>query len=422
MQLIIHVFGQPRRKGILLLLYFLWAGMGAGLGQTGSEAASSGAALLTRKDSSDLARERDLIDTYDKLFKGGRDTHLKDGAVYNSPFPAVGYTQVTGTAAVLSDRLDFYTGKPLESKESDILSSFTYSQYDQIIAQSYASLWTKGDKYNIIADWRYMKYPSTTYGLGGHSNYSDGYTIDFRYVKIHTTILRRVARNLYAGLGYYFDYLYKIQEVNPPPGIITSFQRYGLTPTEEGSGPVVRVLYDSRINAANPFNGWYASAVYHRSLESLGSQGNWGNMQIDVRKYFALRPDNRNVLALWSFDWRSVGGKTPYLLLPSTGWDDLFNTGRGYIQGRFRGSDMTYLEAEDRITLSRNGMFGMVIFANAQAFTKNLASQFTSIAPGYGAGIRIKLNKNSGTNICVDYGFGLPGSGGGIAVNVGEVF
>ena len=145
MQLIIHVFGQPRRKGILLLLYFLWAGIGAVSGQTGSKAANSGAALLTRKDSSDLARERDLIDTYDKLFKDGKDTHHKDGAVYNSPFPAVGYTQVTGAAAVLSDRVDFYTGNPLESKESDILSSFTYSQYNQIIAQSYASIWTKGD-------------------------------------------------------------------------------------------------------------------------------------------------------------------------------------------------------------------------------------------------------------------------------------
>jgi hypothetical protein len=112
-----------QRRGILLLLYLLWAGMGTSLGQ---------ATGPTRQDSSQLARERDLIDTYDKLFKGGRDTHIKDGAacngaVYNSPFPAAGYTQVTGAAAVLSDRLDFYMGNPLDSKESDILSSFTYS-------------------------------------------------------------------------------------------------------------------------------------------------------------------------------------------------------------------------------------------------------------------------------------------------------
>ena len=214
MQLIIHEFGRLRRRGILLLLYLLWAGMGTSLGQASGP---------TRQDSSEISKERDLIDTYDKLFKGGRDTHLKDGLLtqwrrLQFPFPAAGYTQVTGAAAVISDRLDFYTGNPLESKESDILSSFTYSQYNQIIAQSYASVWTKGDKYNVIADWRYMKYPSTTFGLGGHSNYSDGYTIDFRYIKIHTTILRKLARNLYAGLGYYFDYFYKDPGGQPAAG------------------------------------------------------------------------------------------------------------------------------------------------------------------------------------------------------------
>ncbi len=34
---------------------------------------------------------------------------------------------------------------------------------------------------------------------------------------------------------------------------------------------------------------------------------------------------------------------------------------------------------------------------------------------------RLKLNKNSGANICLDYGFGQNGSSG-IFVNIGEVF
>jgi hypothetical protein len=128
------------------------------------------------------------------------------------------------------------------------------------------------------------------------------------------------------------------------------------------------------------------------------------------------------VLALWQFDWMSVGGKTPYLLLPSTGWDDQFNTGRGYIQGRFRGSDMEYLEAEDRFAISRNGLIGGVVFANLETFKRALAAtQFHDFIPGWGAGIRVKLNKHSNTNIAVDYGWGLQGSNG-IAVNVGEVF
>lgn len=392
---------------------------GSADGGTAESLSKRRADSLSRKTIDSLAGQTDLRDVYNHIFHQTSKPGIEE-RFHNAPFPAVGYTLVTGIAAVFSDRMDFYTGST-QGKETDILSSVTYSQYNQIIAQSYADVWTRNDKYNIIGDWRYMKYPSTTFGLGGHTQYEDGYTIDFNYIKLHTTVLRYIAPNLYAGLGYYFDYFYKVREIDPPPGVVTSFQKYGLAATEEGSGPVARLLYDSRINPANPYNGWYASVEYHRSLEALGSQGNWGSLQIDIRKYIKLREDNRNILALWSFDWLSAGGKTPYLLLPSTGWDDQFNTGRGYIQGRFRGSEMEYLEAEDRFAISRNGLFGGVVFFNVESFKKNLAPTFNDFEPGFGAGIRIKLNKNSNTNICIDYGFGLQGSQG-IAVNVGEVF
>lgn len=371
----------------------------------------------TKGDS--LARQRDLRDVADKIFNK-KAPPTAEGRFHNAPFPAVGYTLVTGIAAVFSDRMDFHTGDTA-GRITDILSSVTYSQYNQVIAQSYADIWADHDKYNIIADWRYMKYPSTTFGLGGHTLYTDGYTIDFSYIKLHTTVLRYIAPNLYAGLGYYYDYFYSIREVNPPAGVPTSFQKYGLSATETGSGPVARLLYDSRDNPANALKGWYGSVTYHPSFTALGSQGNWANLQIDIRKYVKLRDDGRNVLALWDFDWLSVGGKAPYLLLPSTGWDDQFNTGRGYIQGRYRGADMEYLEAEDRFAISRNGLFGGVVFANIESFKKGLTPQFNAFIPGWGAGVRIKLNKHSNTNICVDYGLGLQGSQG-IAVNVGEVF
>jgi len=62
-----------------------------------------------------------------------------------------------------------------------------------------------------------------------------------------------------------------------------------------------------------------------------------------------------------------------------------------------------------------------VIFANVESFKNNLANKYNTFAPGYGAGIRIKLNKQSGANICVDYGRGLDGSSN-VSVNLGEVF
>jgi hypothetical protein len=372
-------------------------------------------------DSAMAARQKDLHDIYHEWFRKNVPQKPEPIKFHNALFPAGGYTQVTGFAAVVSDNMAFYTGDTASSKVSEIMSSVTYSQYNQLILPVYSDIWTAGNKYNIGTDFRFMKYPSTTFGLGGHSNYSDGYTIDFAYIKLHASILRQITKNIYAGVGYFYDYLWDIREVDPPKGVRTSFERYGLTPTESGSGPAVRLLLDTRINPVAPYNGWYVNVVYHPSFEALGgSNGNWQSLQIDIRKYFKLRQDGRNVLALWQFNWRTMG-KPPYLLLPSTGWDDNFNTGRGYIQGRYRGGDMEYLEGEDRFAISRNGLVGGVVFFNVESFKQNLASTYTNFAPGWGAGIRLKLNKHSGANICIDYGFGLQGSQG-LAVNVGEVF
>jgi hypothetical protein len=232
----------------------------------------------------------------------------------------------------------------------------------------------------------------------------------------------RVVKNLYAGLGYYYDQFWNIHEITPPAGVVTSFERYGLSKSETASGVALRLLFDSRKNQVNPANGFYANVVYRTNYKFMGSDGDWHSLLVDLRKYIKLTHDGRHILALWHFDWLSAnGGKVPYLLLPSTGWDDNFNTGRGYIQGRYRGQDMFYNEAEYRFAVSRNGLFGGVIFANAESFTRNFATRYNFIEPGYGAGIRIKLNKNSGANICIDYGFGTQGSQG-LAVNLGEVF
>jgi hypothetical protein len=82
---------------------------------------------------------------------------------------------------------------------------------------------------------------------------------------------------------------------------------------------------------------------------------------------------------------------------------------------------MLYLETEYRFNLTPNGLLGGVVFANAQSFSKELSKQLSVIAPGAGVGLRIKLNKFSGANLCIDYGFGIEGSKG-LSVNLGEVF
>jgi hypothetical protein len=143
---------------------------------------------------------------------------------------------------------------------------------------------------------------------------------------------------------------------------------------------------------------------------------------IDVRKYLSLNPSNpnqQNTIAFWSYLWTALNSKTPYLDLPSIGWDPYNRSGRGIDQNRYRGSTLFYLESEYRRDLTDNGLLGFVVFANATTVS-GTGNLFTSWHPAAGSGLRIKFNKGSNTNISIDYGFSKGYSA--IMFNLGETF
>jgi surface antigen Omp85-like protein len=335
------------------------------------------------------------------------------------PVPAAGYSLNTGLAGVVTANASFYT-RP-SATASTMLTAFTYTANNQIILPFQANFWTNKDKYNIVVDWRYVYFPSLTYGLGGFTSTSDGYLIDYSAIRIHQAVLRELAEDMYAGIGYNLDYYWNIKEVNPPPNTVTDFENYGFQKTEFASGFTFNFLYDTRKNSINPDKGYFVNVIYRPNLTLFGNTANWRSLIVDLRKYIKFPADSRNVLAFWSYEWLTVDGKAPYLMLPNTGGDPYTNTGRGYIPGRFRGANMAYLEGEYRFAITNNGLLGGVVFANAESFTEQSTNTFQTVAPGWGAGIRLKLNKFSKTNVALDYGFGLNGSGG-LFVNLGEIF
>lgn len=366
----------------------------------------------------------DLIDIGSNIVHPGCERRVDTGSIKSeklriSVVPAAGYTLQTGFAGIVGGNAAFYTDT--SANASTILTSFTYTIRNQIIAPIQTSIFTKDNKYSILVDWRYLYFPSYTYGLGGYTTLSDGYLINYSAIRLHQTVLRKLADNIYAGLGYNMDYFFSIKELDPPGNTVTDFERYGYAKTEFASGVTYNFIYDSRTNSINPEKGNFVNVIYRPNLTIFGNTTTWRSLVVDLRKYIKLSDNSKNVLAFWSYEWLTLSGKAPYLMLPNTGGDPYSNTGRGYIQGRFRGGDMLYAEGEYRFAITHNGLFGGVVFANAESFTEQVSNKFETIAPGWGAGIRLKFNKFSRTNVALDYGFGLGGSGG-LFVNVGEVF
>jgi len=370
----------------------------------------------------DKIEDKDIMDVIGQLKrKSKRDStknkDKKPRKILYSMVPAVGYTLSTGFVGLLSANAAFYLSDSATTNISSVSTSFNYSQYNQITIPVQTNIWTKDNGYNIIVDWRYFKYPQDTYGLGGHSLVENADQIDYSHVRLHQTVLKKITGAFYLGLGYHLDYRWKIKQ----EGMNEDVSSYGLPPKSVSSGVVANVLYDSRKNSINPQGGLYANARYRNNLKVLGSNTNWESLVLEFRKYVNFPRGSRNTLAFWDFNWLTLSGKPPYLDLPSTAWDPSNNTGRGYIQGRFRSPNMLYFESEYRFSLTQNGLLGGVVFGNAQSFSNWPTRKFDKIAPGAGLGIRLKINKTSRTNIAVDYGFGTKGSRG-LFVNLGEVF
>lgn len=379
-----------------------------------------------RKINDSLYKQQDFTDVAFKFLhiKIKADTvKLKPGKLYLAVFPAVGYTIVNGATATIALNASFYTAKLDSTNLSTVLTYPLYDLYHQVMVPIISTVWTKKNDINFLGDWRYYRYPSYTFGLGGSTQLSQSDMLNYSYVKVYQEALKHLANNLYGGIGYNLDYHFAIQQIGTP---VTDFDQYSTLynnelPHTTSSGLIAHVKYDSRTNINNPKSAFFASIQYRYNSAMIGSDDNWQSVQVEMRKYIKISSNPDNVLAFWSWNTFTFGGKVPYLDLPSTGWDTYANTGRGYIQGRFRGTSLMYLEGEYRFRITRNGLLGGVVFANSQVVPNWPSDKIKTINPGEGVGIRIKLNRYSDTNLCIDYGFGNQGSKG-IFFNLGEVF
>jgi hypothetical protein len=370
----------------------------------------------------DSSKQRDLIDFVAKILK--KDTsgnkRLKAKKLLFSVVPAFGYSLTTGFAIDLTANVAFYTGPDHKENLSAIDGEAIVDTKNQKIFASRSEIWFADNSYKLITDLRFEKYPISTYGLGTTATNATEDPLVYNYVRAYATFFKKITGDLYGGVGYNYDYHYNITEAGTANGTISDYDKYGFSPQSTSSGVILNLLFDNRRNPINPLNGGYASIIYRDNFTFLGSDSKWQELQMDFRRYIRLSPTSNNVLALWGIAAFNTGN-VPYLDLPYTASDTYNNSGRGYPEQRFRGKNELYAEAEYRFGITNNGLLGGVVFSNAESFSEFQTNRFVKIAPAAGTGIRLKINKHSDTNVCIDYAVGIYGSHG-VFVNLGEDF
>ncbi len=347
----------------------------------------------------------------------------KQPKVYWSVLPGFGYALQKGFSAVSTNNASFYIKKDSDAKISSIDFIIEYTQFKQFLFPLRSNIWTKGNKFNIIGDWRYFKYSTKSYGLGGKTEDSDAELINYSHFRFYQLVLRQFKPNFLAGIGYNLDYHWNFKSDASNTKINKELRNYGYDSSAAtvSSGITLNLLYDPRKNSNNPTEGYYANAIYRFNSTSLGSDGNWSSLQIDLRKYITFPMHSRNVLAFWNYNWFTLNGSQPYFDLPGNGWDTKANTAREYRQGRYTAKNMIYLETEYRFELTRNGLFAGVVFANALSVSNKENTKFDPVLPGAGIGIRMLTNKYSSTHLNLSYSVGVKGAQG-FSFNLGETF
>jgi len=377
-----------------------------------------------KKDSAETyAIRRDVVDVYNVVFHRKNvvrtDTVRKiPGKLYPAFFINPGYATQSGFDINLTSETAIYLSK--SANISSVLTYISFTQKKQVLIPIESNIFTKDNAWNFQGNWYYLKYPVPTYGLGNHTTNDNRINLDFNTLRINEFALKKTGKYIYAGIGYNLSKYWNITQNDK--GSNDYYDKYGYVPKIVSSGVQFCFQYDSRENSLNAVNASFFNASFLQNSKALGSNSNWSSLLIDARHYINFPKNSSNVLAFWTYDWFTLTGVPPYLDLPSNGWDTYSNTCRGYMEGRYRGLCMIDLETEYRIHFMKNDLVGMVVFGHIESYS-SLANRFyfDAVIPGGGAGLRIKLNKFSNTNVTIDYGFGLNGSRG-FFFNLGEVF
>jgi len=396
----------------------------------------------------DECPDKDLTDVFRKK---GKDLAPK-AIIIKHPsvilFPVLGSSPATGFQFGAAGQAAWFMGTPETTRISQASANFTYTAKSQFLITLKSNVMSKGDAWIFTGDWRYYLYSQSTYGLGtnspgvvtGSGFNIQGYDVsteageepmEFNWLRLHETVFKEIKKNVYIGVGYHLDSYTSIidKNLNVAAGALTNHYIYSLTkgfnPNQYTlSGMSVNVIYDSRDNQINPYKGIYANVQYRYNSEFIGSAQNSSLTYMELRAYKGLSEKHpRHIIAGWIYANVVSSGNVPYLDLPAANYDTRNRSARGYVQGRFRGEDLVYAEAEYRFPISKcSSILGGVLFVNAITASDRMAKipVFDYTKPGYGFGLRVKADKLSRTNITVDVGFGDHSSG--IYFGAAEVF
>lgn len=343
--------------------------------------------LLFRPDTN-AQSEKDTIITYDISFFG---------------YPYLFYTPETNLAFGAGGIMYFRTARIPQLNLSSILLSGYYTINNQYNLTLAPELFFSGNKYIARGKFCFGKFLDKFYGYGSSSEEIENPDYFTQNFGVNLNFQFDVSEKFEVGAIYDFLYSNIIDKKGNP--FLTSNVVLG---SEGGisSGLGIKLVWDSRDYVYLPTNGGYYifSVVYYK--KTFGSDFEFNDYLIDLRRYFRLVPDHILTFQLYG---NFARGYPPFYEMPRLGGDV---TMRGYYEGRYRDKNYIIAQTEYKTWLIKKWKLGIVIFGGAGVVADDLNDlKVKNFKYSYGFGLRYVFDEKERLTVRADFGFGKNTSG-----------
>ena len=327
-----------------------------------------------------------------KAQKSGADsTSVDSSRVKNTILPLLFYLPESGLGFGVTGITTFrFEGEPKGSRPSQLIYSAAYTLKNQILIFAPFEIYHDNEKNRLKGEVGFYKYFYNFYGIGDTSSLSNLENYDVIFPRADVLYSRLVAKDLYIGGGFRFDYF-----------DIKNIEGNGILDTQEPVGYKggtkfnlqTAIRFDSRDNIFSASKGILAEATV---LGSISGDFDYWRADVGVSYYIPFPVED----LVWANDLQVsyASSGTPFFDLP---YISTPKKARGFSDRRFMNYNLYSIQSELRFPIWQK--FKGTTFISASELPDDfmqLDQSKTRVA--YGLGLRYEIDPKNKTRFRLD--------------------
>ena len=321
----------------------------------------------------------------------------------NKTFVFYPYLMYSNETSLVLGTFFMHTSRPenleMHIPPTSIIFNGTYSLKKQSVLFLEPEFQFKQGKYSISVPLTYQNWPSSFYGIGNNTEEDSEEEYTTQEVELQLILKKRFTQNWEIEIYYEIDD-YKILKTESD-----SVLNSGMIPGSKNcfiSGTGSSIIYNNRDNSFYPVKGSYYKFENSFFHEFFGSDYNFSQHKIDMRKFITISEDH--ILAFQTL-FTYTKDEAPFQKL-----GDLGSKMRGYNSGRFIDNHRLIFRSEYRLFPWKTGFpkrIGFAAFIETGQVAHELEKiSFSELKCCGGVGLRFMLIPEEKFNLRIDFAIG----------------